>query len=231
MLKFTKFIMYKKNQKKIQQIKYILDRIYSGLQNIITFNSNIEINVERGKYTKLYSKHWITDSSIGDYSYIGKNSNIKNTTIGKFCSIGPNFTCGVGIHPTDYISSSPVFYSTKKQCGFTFSEKEKFIEHKGVTIGNDVFIGVNATVLSGVKIGDGVIVAAGAVVVKDVPPYAIVGGVPAKIIKYRFDSETINLLQKLQWWNFDKLELKEIAEHVDDVSYIINKYMNYDKSN
>ena len=66
---------------------------------------------------------------------------------------------------------------------------------------------------------------------KDVPPYAIVGGVPAKIIKYRFDSETINLLLKLQWWNFNKLELKEIAEHVDDVSYIINKYMNYDKSN
>ena len=133
------------------------------------------------------------------------------TDIGKFCSIGPNFVCGYGIHPTDGVSTSPMFYSTHKQNGTTFAKEEKTQERKRINIGNDVFIGVNVTVLDGVTIGDGAIIGAGAVVSKDIPPYAIAVGCPIRIIKYRFKEETINEFLRLKWWdkNMDCLNLVE----------------------
>lgn len=138
---------------------------------------------------------------LGDYSYFAMNAHAANVSIGKFCSIGPNFCCGLGIHPTDCLSTSPYFYRGKVE------------EHKQTTIGNDVFIGANVTVLDGVTIGDGAVIGAGAVVTKDIPPYAIAVGVPAKVIKYRFDEKTIKKLLEKQWWNGDETEIKRVKEY------------------
>lgn len=216
--------MYKENKKTIKKITYFFKRVTSAFRNCILTNSDIRLNVETGKFVKLYSQYSIENTSIGDYTYIGPNSNIKNTTIGRFCSIGPNFTCGVGIHPTDMLSTSPVFYSTRKQCGVSFTSKDKCKEHENVIIGNDVFVGVNVTLLSGVAIGDGAIVAAGAVVTKDVPPYAIVGGVPAKIIKYRFDEDSVKQLLRMKWWDYNDKELMELVDYVEDVPRLLEVY-------
>ena len=137
---------------------------------------------------------------LGDYSYFAMNAHAANVKIGKFCSIGPNFCCGLGIHPTNGISTSPYFYRGKVE------------EHRQVTIGNDVFIGANVTVLDGVVIGDGAVIGAGAVVTKDIPPYAIAVGVPAEVKKYRFDAPTIAKLLEKQWWHAPADEIEKVKE-------------------
>lgn len=182
------------------------------------------VNVHIDSRAKLKPTYHIENSSVDRYSYIGRNSLVYGTDIGAFCSIGNNFTCGLGIHPTDKLSTSPMFYSTLGQNGTTLSQTDKIQEFLPVRIGNDVFIGENVTILSGVTIGNGAIVAAGAVVVKDVPDYAIVGGVPAKTIRYRFHADQIAALQRIQWWNFPDSDLHTIEEYWNDVQTFIDKY-------
>lgn len=177
-----------------------------------------------GKNVRLYRPTHIFSSEIGDYSYISTNAFISMTHIGKYCSIGPNLFCGWGIHPINGISTSPMFYSTRKQNGLTLTDKDKLVEREPINIGNDVFIGANVTILDGVTIGDGAIIGAGAVVSKDIPDYAIAVGCPIKIIKYRFNNDQISSLKKIQWWNFDEEELHDIEKMFWDIDEFIKKY-------
>ncbi|MDR3704372.1 MAG: CatB-related O-acetyltransferase [Paludibacteraceae bacterium] len=183
------------------------------------------VDSEFGENTKLCHPYRVNDSKIGDYTYLSLNSYVSLTTIGKFCSIGPNLVCGWGIHPTNGISTSPMFYSNMKQNGMSFSPLNKIEERKPIVIGNDVFIGANVTILDGVIIGDGAIIGAGAVVSKDIPPYAIAIGCPIKIVKYRFDNEKINDFQKIKWWNFSNDDLKDVEALFFDVNKFIQKYV------
>jgi acetyltransferase-like isoleucine patch superfamily enzyme len=166
--------------------------------------------------------HCLRYVEIGDYSYISDNSVISYTVIGKFCSIGPNFLCGWGSHPTHGISTSPAFYSATHQPSFT--KVTKVDEHAHITIGNDVFIGANVTVLEGVTIGDGAVIGAGAVVSKDIPPYAIAVGSPIKVIRYRFQEQQIAALNRIQWWNFPEEQLKEVGKMFFDIDGFISMY-------
>ena len=141
--------------------------------------------------------------SIGHASYIGSDCRISGD-IGKFSCIASNVVTAVGRHPTsNFVSIHPAFYSPDlKRCGLSFCDTPCFEESKGrITIGNDVWIGTGAILLDGVKIGDGAIVAAGAVVSRNVEPYSIVAGVPARELRKRFSQEEILQLQELQWWN------------------------------
>ena len=178
---------------------------------------------KRGRHTKLSRPYRIYDAQVGDYTYIARNAMINSTTVGRFCSIGPNFVCGKGTHPTDKLSTAPMFYSLGCQNGMTLVRECKLDEMRPVEIGNDVFIGANVVVFNGVKIGDGAIVAAGAVVTKDVPPYAIVGGVPAKVIRMRFSDDCVASLKRIQWWNFPDERLQEIEQYFDDVEGFCSK--------
>lgn len=171
---------------------------------------------------KLYSPCKVDDhSSVGDYTYIALNGRMKKTTIGKFCSIGPNLISGWGIHPLNGVSTSPMFYSTMCQNGTTLSITDKIIEQKPIVIGNDVFIGANVTILDGVTIGDGAVIGAGAIVSKDIPPYAIAVGCPIRILRYRFPEETIHKLQKLEWWNMPEEKLTLVEQYFFDVDEFI----------
>lgn len=184
-------------------------------------------NIARSKVSdkaKIAGPAQVGNCEIGDYTYIGSNSVISLTKIGKFCSIGPNFFCGFGIHPTNGLSTSPVFYSKDNPTGLSFAAENKITENMPISIGNDVFIGMNVTVLDGVSIGDGAIVGAGAVVSKDIPPYAIAVGAPIRVIRYRFDAATIDHLLKIKWWDFDHDKLKDVEAHFFDYQKFIEKH-------
>jgi acetyltransferase-like isoleucine patch superfamily enzyme len=178
--------------------------------------SNI-INCKIDAQSRVYGNHVLNNVTVGKGTYIATNAYISHTHIGKFCSVGPNFLCGYGFHPTNGISSSPSFYSTRKQTGFTFSEFNKCEERQQINVGNDVFIGMNVTILDGITIGHGAVIGAGAVVTKNIPPYAVAVGCPIKIIKYRFSNEIIDSLIESRWWDQDDIILKEIEKHFFDV--------------
>lgn len=160
------------------------------------------------KHTAVYPGCSLSDVSFGAYSYVNENSMMSGVNVGRFTCIGPHFICGYGDHPTNFISTSPVFYSTRKQCGVSFTETSRYDEKRQTTIGNDVWIGARVFVRDGVTIGNGALIAAGAIVTNDVPEYAIVGGVPAKLIRYRFEDDAIRQLLDLQWWNWSEDKLR-----------------------
>ena len=150
------------------------------------------------------------NSQIGVFSFI-RGGRI-NAKIGGYCSLAPGVVIGDGSHPLTFLSTHPfqyekemVFHSLSKdmQSFEIFTKLPKDITSKSQPlIGNDVWIGANAVILRGCVVGHGAVIAAGSVVTKDVPPYAIVGGVPAKLIKYRFNQELIEKLLSISWWDY-----------------------------
>jgi virginiamycin A acetyltransferase len=210
-------------KKSINFLKFIVKLfIYSdkiNLDGFVSFKSNSIISNK----SKIHGKYHIVNSEIKDYSYISNNSFISNTIIGKYCSIGPNFYCGRGIHPLNGISTSPMFYSNKFQNGFSYSKEPKINETELIIIGNDVFIGANVTILDGVTVGDGAVIGAGAVVSKNIPAYAIAVGSPVKIIKYRFNEDVIERLSETKWWDKSSHELHlNIEKYFFDVENFIH---------
>lgn len=172
---------------------------------------------------------------MGVGSYIGAGSNIC-ADIGRFTSIGLR-TSQINVsHPykEPFVTTSPLFFSKRRQNGESFANKQMVKEYKYYDekreivfcVGNDCWIGYDVCFIGGVKIGDGAVVLSRALVTKDVPPYAIVGGIPARIIGYRYDEDTINLLQQVQWWDKSILWLQEHSELLCDME----KFKAYFKS-
>ncbi len=160
----------------------------------------------------------INNSEINSYSYLGKNCLVQNTSIGKFCSIANKVTIGLGKHPLTNFSTATLFYRKNNTLKINLIDKESdFAEYENIRIGHDVWIGYRATILDGVTIGHGAVIASNAVVYKDVPPYAIVGGVPAKIIKYRFEEKKIKQLLHSKWWDMDLVEIKENMDFLNKI--------------
>ena len=173
------------------------------------YSSNIGIHSDFEGANKVYERT-VFSGSMGYGSYIASDS-IVAAHIGRFTSIAPFVKTNNGVHPKKYpfATTCPMFYSTQKQNGKTFTDKTLYKENLSCpSIGNDCWIGEGAFIGGNVKICDGAVVLAGAVVVKDVPPFAIVGGVPAKVIGYRYDEETIKFLLDYKWWNKDIVWIK-----------------------
>lgn len=171
----------------------------------------------------------IFNCEIDDFSYINNDSKIRNTSIGKFCSIGPNVKIILGKHPSTFVSTHPVFYANNKPFK-TFSDAVYVEEYGHVKIGHDVWIGEGAIIPNTVTIGNGAIITARSVVTKDVEPYSIVGGIPAKHIKFRFDKEMINIINDSKWWDWNPNELKNIFKILHDPIEFKN-YLSHKKKN
>ena len=167
------------------------------------------------KHTRVLPRCNLIRVEMARYSYIGTNTIVADTKIGAFCSIGSSCSIGGGIHPTDRVSTSPVFYDLSnplREKKYISVDSRKAAKQPQTIIGNDVWIGENVFVSAGVNIGDGAVIGAHAVITKDVPPYAIVPGVPAKILRYRFDEATIKELIATQWWEWSDEKLAENKE-------------------
>ncbi|MHC1759634.1 MAG: CatB-related O-acetyltransferase [Negativicutes bacterium] len=211
----------------------IIEKMKTSLRNAVIQRNNpsckiysgtiIDSSSRLGKYVVLFKNVVVSNSTIDDYSFVQKQSMINNADIGRFCSIAMNVVVGPGQHSVNFVSSHPSFYSSSQPVAKTFSDKEYFEPFKKVFIGNDVWIGQNAVLMDGIKVGNGVVIATGAVVTKDVPDYAIVGGVPARIIRYRFRDDVIKKLLQSKWWEKDsEWFLKNARQFLDCEAFIKN---------
>ncbi len=161
-------------------------------------------------------------STVGRYTYVSARSSAVYSKIGSFCSIAAGVAIGGGAHDINAVSTSPVFNKGKNIFGVNLGNVE-FSPYKETVIGNDVWIGNRALVLQGVTIGDGAVIGAGSIVTKDIPPYEIWAGNPAKKIKDRFDNETKEKLLKLKWWEMSDEELKKYGQFFGDPKIFIEE--------
>lgn len=151
---------------------------------------------------RLFGGASIRNSTLGAYSYVANSSYLRDVTMGRYSSVADNVLASAPNHPSHWLGSSAFFFDDVFEQGLPRPEVDFTIRER-VTIGNDVWIGARASIMGGVTIGDGAIVALGAVVTRDVEPYSIVGGVPAKPIRQRFDDTLIQDLLSFAWWRFD----------------------------
>jgi acetyltransferase-like isoleucine patch superfamily enzyme len=214
-------------------LKYVLNKFkYS---NLVDFDYSVNISprsIFEGA-NNIYNNTKF-EGYLGYRSYVGGNSHVC-AKVGKFTSIGPYVQVNEGRHPYEapFVSTSSAFISDIKRKGSQLTTKSFFKEKKyadeankyPIIIGNDCWIGQGCFFVGGITIGDGAVVLARSVVTKDVPPYAIVGGMPAKIIKYRYDEETRNFLLKFKWWDKSDHWLKENHNLMIDIKALKNKFM------
>ena len=194
--------------------KSILFEMYK-IKRLRSFVVSVVSKIENGDYfsetlRRIFSEYH--NIVIGKYSYGCFDSAKINqfTRIGRYCSFASDISIFNGNHPIEHLSTHPFFFNPNLK----YVDEEK-IDRRWIDIGHDVWIGRNAIITPSVKkVGNGAIIAAGAIVTKDVPDFAIVGGNPAQIIKYRFDDKTIEEINRLQWWNKD----------IDELSSEINKF-------
>lgn len=176
-----------------------------------------------GNYVHIDRFNCILKTKIGNYSYTGPYDMVFNAHIGNFVSISYGVTIGPPEHNYHRLSMHPFIYDTR----FNIFDRDDVVYNekfdKKVEIGNDVWIGCNSTILRGVKIGDGAIVGANSLVKHDVPPYAIVVGCPAKILKYRFSEEIIEELLRIEWWHWDVEKIKRNKDLFIDENINLSK--------
>jgi acetyltransferase-like isoleucine patch superfamily enzyme len=191
------------------KIKYFLIRAFGKLIPVANYASSVGRGSKIGAGTQLWK------SSFGLYSYCGKSCCFVNTDVGSFCSIADHVVVGPMGHPIDFVSTSPVFVSGRNVLNKNFSCHNYSFEQR-VFIGSDVWVGVRTIILPGVKIGHGSIIGAGSVVTKDVPPYTIFAGVPAKFIRNRFNQQVTDRLLSERWWEWDQKEIVKYSDVFND---------------
>lgn len=180
---------------------------------------------ELGQWTELGPNTHIEESTFGDYSYTAGDVQIIYATIGKFCSIASHVRINPGNHPMWRVTQHHLTYR-REQYGFAECNDHEFFQWRkenSVTVGHDVWIGHGAIIMPGVEIGTGAVIGAGAVVTKDIPPYTIAVGVPAKPIKERFPVDISNELMNIKWWNWDREKIEQYFEQLNDVESFLKK--------
>ncbi|MHB1105219.1 MAG: CatB-related O-acetyltransferase [Lutibacter sp.] len=198
------------------KVSYLWSKLFKKLHGKAIINSVID------KTSKVEAGSEVVNTIMGKHSFCGYNCEIINCEIGSFCSIANNVTIGGGMHPMDWVSMSPVFYEGKDSVKAKFSEHKRIPPQKTV-IGHDVWIGHSVIIKQGVNIGTGAVIGMGSVVTKDVSPYAIVAGNPAKLIRKRFSEELIIALLDSKWWKLSEDNLKKYSVDITNPTKFLMK--------
>lgn len=188
-------------------LEYVVGKILGKLRPKMIRNSHVHSSSSVGPGSEFIS------SKMGRHSYCGADCRIVDTEIGSFCSIANSCAIGLDSHSIDWVSTSPVFNENRDQIKMKYSHFP-FATRTFVQVGSDVWIGERVVIKSGVSVGHGSIIGAGSVVTKDIPPYEIWGGVPAKLIRKRFSPEITEGLLVSQWWNLDDNLLTRAAKSI-----------------
>lgn len=191
-------------QNTVASFSYLLSRALKKMRGSAVANSNVHAS------SKIESGSTVVNSNVGKHSFCGYDCSIVNCDIGSFCSIASRVSIGGVGHPVEFASTSPVFLSHKD------SVKEKFANHHYLpvirtVIGSDVWIGEGVFIKAGVEVGDGSVIGMGSVVTKNVASYSIVAGNPAHLIRMRFESEIIEALLKMKWWDMSDADLHRLG--------------------
>lgn len=184
------------------------------------------INSYAGNWTSIGPNNEIVESKLGDYTYTMDDVTINYAEIGKYCSIASQVCINPVNHPMDRVTQHHMTYR-RKSYRFAETDDEEIFNWRRlnrVTIGHDVWIGHGAIIMKGIQIGTGAVIASGAVVTKDVDPYTIVGGVPAKPIKERFSRKIADKLHQIAWWNWPRDIVEERFYELNDLETFLKKY-------
>lgn len=198
--------------------------IYSFKDGVRQSRRSTVIGSKLGSFVHVGDYAFVYESELSRYSSIGRGAVIRNAKLGSFCSISWNATIGATPHNHALMATHAFHYI--KSFGFVGKDKRIVLP---VTVGNDVWVGANAVIMPGLNIGDGVVIGAGSVVTKDVPSYAIVAGVPARVIKFRFEKDVVAELLKIKWWDWDikkiqiNMDLFRMPITIDTLSHIRDK--------
>ena len=184
-------------------------------------------NTTLGAYTQLQAHSVLNNVALGDFTYCAGYNQIDYARIGKFCSIASFVRINPGNHPTYTRVAQHHFTYRSELFGLGSNDTDFFAwrESRLVTIENDVWIGHNASIMPGVTIGNGAVIGTGSVVTKDVAPYSIAAGVPAKTITMRFSDEVIEKIEKSRWWDWDYETIKERLADFRSIDEFIKKYL------
>lgn len=178
-----------------------------------------------GSWTEIGPNSWLAESTFDDYSYAAGDAQIIYTSVGKFCSIASHVRINPGNHPMDRVTQHHMTY---RRAMYGFGEDDTaFFDWRRAhrcTIGHDVWIGHNATVMPGVTIGTGAVIGASAVVTRDIEPYVIAVGVPARPIRKRFSDQQIEKLLQIAWWDWDHDTLKTRFDDLMNLDEFVAKY-------
>lgn len=197
-----------------------IEYYWSKLLKKIRFKAVVDSQIH--KTSKVSAGSQVVGSTIGKHSDVGYDCVIINSSIGAFCSLGANIIIGGPPHTLDWVSTSPVFNENKDHLPQKFAY-HKFSLDTSTKVGNDVWIGNNVLIKANVTIGDGAVLGMGSVVTKNVGPYEIWGGNPARMIRKRFDDDVIEKLLDTKWWEWDDKAIKESGHLFNDVKAFIGK--------
>ncbi len=197
-------------------LSFIWNKALKKLRGVAIKNSQIDMT------SKIESGSQIVNSTMDKYSYCGYDCKIINCEIGSFCSIADNVIIGGACHPIEWASTSPVFYKGKDSIKKKMSEYERPKDPRTI-IGNDVWIGDRVIIKSGVIIGDGAVIGMGSIVTKNVGAYEIWAGVPAKMIRERFQKQLVEEMERLRWWDLSDEIIQDASASIKNPQQFVER--------